>query len=115
MRRGSTSATILTVPESLDLTAAKAVYVTFAQGSKLLTKKTGDPRLEIEAHVCRVRMTQQETLDFSVGPVEIQLRWLMLERLYKAGIYLDTGAMVGGLAGPMDKKLGQIQAQKARA
>lgn len=97
MRRGSTSATTLTVPESLDLTAAKAVYVTFAQGSKLLTKKTGDPGLEIEAHVCRVRMTQQETLDFAVGPVEIQLRWLMpdgtadgteVAKVYNKGVLL---------------------------
>lgn len=97
MRRGSTSATTLTVPESLDLTAAKAVYVTFAQGSKLLTKKTGDPGMEIEAHVCRVRMTQQETLDFAVGPVEIQLRWLMpdgtadgteVAKVYNKGVLL---------------------------
>ncbi len=97
MRRGSTSATTLTVPESLDLTAAKAVYVTFAQGSKLLTKKSGDPGLEIEAHTVRVRMTQQETLDFSVGPVEIQLRWLMpdgtadgteVAKVYNKGVLL---------------------------
>ena len=98
MRRGSTSATTLTVPDSLDLTAAKAIYVTFAQGSKLLTKKSGDPGLEIEAHVCRVRMTQQETLDFSVGLVEIQLRWLMpdgtadateVAKVYNKGVLLS--------------------------
>lgn len=92
MRRGSTSATTLTVPDSLDLTA-----VTFAQGSKLLTKKSGDPGLEIEAHTVRVRMTQQETLDFSVGPVEIQLRWLMpdgtadgteVAKVYNKGVLL---------------------------
>ena len=38
----------------------------------------------------------------------------LMEQLLKAGIYLDTGALVGGLAKPMDKKLGQIQAAKAR-
>lgn len=38
----------------------------------------------------------------------------LLEQLANAGIYLDTGALVGGLAKPMDKKLGQIQAAKAR-
>lgn len=37
-----------------------------------------------------------------------------LERLIGAGIYLDTGALVGALAKPMDKKLGQLQAVKAR-
>lgn len=38
----------------------------------------------------------------------------LMEQLVSAGIYLDTGALVGGLAKPMDKKLGQIQAAKAR-
>ena len=38
----------------------------------------------------------------------------LLEQLTSAGIYLDTGALVGGLAKPMDKKLGQLQAAKAR-
>ena len=38
----------------------------------------------------------------------------LMEQLINAGIYLDTGALVGGLAKPMDKKLGQIQAAKAR-
>lgn len=97
MRRGSTSATTLTVPDSLDLTAAKAVYVTFAQGSKLLTKKTGDAGLDIEAHTIRVRMTQEETLGFAVGPVEVQLRWLMpdgtadsteVAKVYNKGVLL---------------------------
>lgn len=97
MRRGSTSATTLTVPDSLDLTAAKAVYVTFVQGSKLITKKSGDPGLEIEAHACRVRMTQEETLGFAVGPVEVQLRWLMpdgtadgsdVAKVYNKGVLL---------------------------
>lgn len=38
----------------------------------------------------------------------------LLEQLTRAGIYLDTGALVGGLAKPMDKRLGQLQAAKAR-
>lgn len=38
-----------------------------------------------------------------------------LDLLADSGIYLDTGALVGGLAKPMDKKLGQLQAAKARA
>ena len=38
----------------------------------------------------------------------------LLEQLVGAGIYMDTGALVGALARPMDKKLGQIQAAKAR-
>ena len=38
-----------------------------------------------------------------------------LEEITGMGIYLDTNALVGGLAKPMDKKLGQLQAAKARA
>ena len=38
-----------------------------------------------------------------------------LEEIARMGITLDTGALVGGLARPLDKRLGQIQAQKARA
>lgn len=38
----------------------------------------------------------------------------LLEQLIEAGIYLDTGALVGGLAKPMNKRLGQLQAAKAR-
>lgn len=38
-----------------------------------------------------------------------------IEALTGLGIYLDTGALVGGLAKPMDRKLGQLQAAKGRA
>ena len=38
-----------------------------------------------------------------------------LIRMAKAGFYLDTGALVGGLAEPMDEALGRLSAQKARA
>jgi hypothetical protein len=37
-----------------------------------------------------------------------------LVELTGMGVYLDTDALVGGLAKPMDKKLGQLQAAKAR-
>lgn len=37
-----------------------------------------------------------------------------LEDISHLGITLDTGAVVGALAGPMDRRLGQIAAQKSR-
>nr|DAP92239.1 MAG TPA: tail tape measure [Caudoviricetes sp.] len=37
-----------------------------------------------------------------------------VDQLLGMGIYLDTGALVGGIVRPMDKKLGQLQLQKAR-
>lgn len=39
----------------------------------------------------------------------------LLEKLAEMGIYLDSDALVGALAKKMDRKLGQIQAKKARA
>lgn len=39
----------------------------------------------------------------------------LLQRIANMRIYLDKDRLVGALAEPMDKKLGQIQAQKARA
>jgi len=38
-----------------------------------------------------------------------------IEELTGMGIYLDKDALVGGLAKPLDRKLGQLQAAKARA
>lgn len=38
-----------------------------------------------------------------------------IEELAGMGIFLDTNALVGGLAKPMDRKLGQLQANKGRA
>lgn len=61
-----------------------------------------------------------QDMDAAIGgggqTVEILIAILaLLEKISRMAVVLDTGAMVGGLAGPMDKKLGQIQAQKSRA
>lgn len=39
----------------------------------------------------------------------------LLEEIAGEGIYLDGNRLVGALAGPLDKRLGQIAVQKARA
>lgn len=39
----------------------------------------------------------------------------LLAEIAEMGIYLDGDALVGGLAKKMDRKLGQLQAKKARA
>ena len=67
--------------------------------------------LKMIGNVVASNSTQQD--DMVVALLE-DVRGLLKE-LVGAGIYLDTGALVGGLAKPMDKKLGQIQAAKARA
>ena len=38
-----------------------------------------------------------------------------LEAIAEMGVYLDTDQLVGGIAKKMDRRLGQLQAQKARA
>ncbi len=38
-----------------------------------------------------------------------------LEAIAEMGVYLDTDQLVGGIARKMDRRLGQLQAQKARA
>jgi hypothetical protein len=38
-----------------------------------------------------------------------------LDELAKMGIYLDGDKLVGGIDRRMDRRLGQLQAQKARA
>lgn len=39
----------------------------------------------------------------------------LLEKISRMAVMLDTGAIVGGIAPAMDRKLGQIQAQKERS
>lgn len=39
----------------------------------------------------------------------------LLEQISRMGLFLDTGALVGGIAPAMDRQLGQIQAQKERS
>lgn len=61
-----------------------------------------------------------QDMDAAIGgggqTVEILISILaLLEKISRMGVVLDTGAIVGGLADPMDKKLGQIQAQKERS
>lgn len=59
--------------ESLDLTQAENVYVTFTSGGYSLTK-TGDA-LVISEKKIEVYLSQEECGGFAVGSVEIQANW----------------------------------------
>lgn len=59
--------------QSLDLTTANNVYVTFSQGPKTLTKKGSD--LEISPKEIEVYLSQKETLPFNEGKVKVQANW----------------------------------------
>ena len=75
--RGTTPTFTLTFPDTVDLTAANKVYVTFTSGNSIITKTDED--LEITEHEIAVYLTQEETLSFATGTVEIQVNWMVGE------------------------------------
>jgi len=63
--------------DSVDLSAAENVYVTFKQNHSLVTK-TGDD-LSIEGgKTIKVWFSQEESAYFIPGPVSIQINWTFL-------------------------------------
>lgn len=74
IRQGITPTFTLLVPETVDLTQAENVYVTFRQGSRELTK-TGR-EITVSAHSIDVFLSQEETLSFERGSVRIQVNWV---------------------------------------
>lgn len=79
MYRGTTPTYTFTLPESVDMTQATDVFVTFGRqdGSSLsgIFTKTGDD-IEVTQNTVSVWLDQAETLSFPVGRVAIQLNWL---------------------------------------
>lgn len=59
--------------ESVDLTTADNVYVTFASMGWSITK-TGDD-IDVSANQVDVYLSQQETLAFPKGNVDVQINW----------------------------------------
>lgn len=75
MVRGTTPTFSLTVPETVDLTAAANIYVTFAtMDNQNIVTKTGDD-LEVTEHQVDVFLSQEETLLFAVGKIKLQINW----------------------------------------
>lgn len=72
--QGTTPTFVLTLPDTVDLTEASNVYVTFRQGSQNALTKTGDD-LIVYAHEVNVYMTQKDTLQFTNGAVYVQMNW----------------------------------------
>lgn len=72
--RGTTPTfTLILLEENLDLTVANNVYVTFTSGSQNITKSGSN--LTIRPKEIDVYFSQEETLGFGTGPVEIQANW----------------------------------------
>lgn len=74
--RGTTPTYVLIFDEeTLDLTAANNVYVTFRKGTKILTKTGSD--IIVAAKQIEVYLNQEETLMFSQGDVKVQANWTL--------------------------------------
>lgn len=70
--------------DSLDLTQADSVYVTFSGKCGEITK-TGDD-LTVQEKKIGVRMSQEETAALGLGNVEIQTNWMIGNNRFASGI-----------------------------
>lgn len=71
-RRGSTPTNTFNV--NIDLTDA-TVYITYCQKGQTIVEKTNSD-ITITSDSIVVELTQEDTLKFSVGDVEIQIRYV---------------------------------------
>ena len=79
MYRGTTPTYTFTMPEGVDLTLADEIYVTFCKtNDALIMTKTGAD-LVVSSDKVDVFLTQEETLAFPNGFVQVQLNWLYQE------------------------------------
>ena len=77
MYKGTTPTFTLTLPETVDLSTASNVYVTFKKNDVILTK-TGED-LSIDRNTVSVFLTQEETLAFPDGQIRLQINWTYVE------------------------------------
>ena len=73
MVRATTPTFELTIPDSVDLTTAERIVFSLAQDSLQIDKEGED--IVIDGNVVSVYLTQEETLNLSVGTAQIQLNW----------------------------------------
>lgn len=74
MIRGTTPTFELKInDETVDLTEADNVYVTFATNGWSITKTSAD--LDVFAQQVDVYLSQEETLAFPKGDVDVQINW----------------------------------------
>lgn len=79
MFRGTTPTYTFSMPDGVDLTLASRVYVTFCKLDGALIIEKSDEDLEITDRTVEVFLTQEETLSFPNGLIQVQLNWLYEE------------------------------------
>lgn len=70
--QGLTPTITVKLPNSIDLTEAAHVYVSFKQGG--IVRKITDG-IDVAAHQVDIYLTQADTLAFCAGSVELQINW----------------------------------------
>lgn len=80
MYKGTTPTYTFIAPESVDLTDATKIWVTFStmDEKELFSKESGEIVLA-DAQTIEVYLTQEETLKFPTGSVKAQINWIYLE------------------------------------
>lgn len=88
MKRGSTPINTFTV--NMDLTGA-TVFITYKQGGNTIVEKTGSA-VTITSTTLVTQLTQEETLAFSQGEVEMQIRYVFPDGTADASDVIKTKA-----------------------
>ena len=80
MYRGTTPTYTFILPDTVDLSLATKIYVTFAQidETEIMTKTDAD--LVVSENTVEVYLTQEETLSFPNGQIKVQINWLYEEQ-----------------------------------
>lgn len=73
MTRGTTPTHIFLLPENLNPNLFTEIFITYSQIDRVVTEKKMDD-LTILGNEVRVTLTQEDTLKFLPGRVEIQMR-----------------------------------------
>lgn len=63
--RGTTPEIICTIPEEIELTNAKEIWVSIGQSGKVINKTLSNNDVIINEHTLLLRLTQEETLSLS--------------------------------------------------
>lgn len=78
MYKYTTPTFTLTLPEGTDLGLASEVVCTIAKDGQEIASKTGDD-LVIDANVVEIYFSQEETKNFPLGVLGIQLNWTYID------------------------------------
>lgn len=124
MYRGTTPTLCFTVMTELDLSKVKQMWVTLQNLVYERTYSGDEVRIDDKQKKVYVDMTQEETLSFSAGKIDIQIRMLMdddrayateivtttVDEVLKDGVIKDDSVESGGAPGDISGSNGEESA-----